>query len=127
MTISERRLWVCLRSDFEVKFRRQEPIGSFICDFVCYSRRLVVEVDGSQHLDNPRDVERDRYLRRCGFAVLRVASWDVMAELPVVLDQVAAALEERRNIHRRGVTTAGQDPFRRPTEGWPPPSPEGKE
>ena len=64
MTISERRLWVCLRSDFEVKFRRQEPIGSFICDFVCYSRRLVVEVDGSQHLDNPRDVERDRYLRR---------------------------------------------------------------
>jgi len=46
MTDSECRLWVCLRSDFDAKFRRQEPLGPYICDFVCYSHRVVVEVDG---------------------------------------------------------------------------------
>ena len=39
-----------LRSDFDQKFRRQEPIGPYIVDFVCYEHRLIVEVDGSQHL-----------------------------------------------------------------------------
>ncbi|MCJ7725947.1 MAG: DUF559 domain-containing protein, partial [Acidimicrobiia bacterium] len=101
LTESERRLWVCLRSDFDQKFRRQEPLGPYICDFVCYSRRLVVEVDGSQHTDDPRDVERDRYLRRLGFPVVRVFSWDVMAHLDQVLEEIGAAIDDRAPIHRR--------------------------
>ena len=101
MTESECRLWVCLRSDFDAKFRRQEPLGPYICDFVCYSHRLVVEVDGSQHLDDPNDVERDRYLRRIGFRVVRVSSSDVMAHLDDVLEHVASAIDDRRPIHER--------------------------
>jgi len=84
-----------------MKFRRQEPLGPYICDFVCYERRLVVEVDGSQHTDDPDDVVRDRFLRRIGFRVVRVSSYDVMADLPQVLEQVGAAIDGRRHIHRR--------------------------
>ena len=101
MTESECRLWVCLRSDFDAKFRRQEPLGPFICDFVCYSHRLVVEVDGSQHLDDPKDVVRDRYLRRIGFRVVRVSSTDVMAHLDDVLEHIASAIDDRPPIHEQ--------------------------
>jgi very-short-patch-repair endonuclease len=101
MTDSECRLWVCLRSDFDGKFRRQEPLGPYICDFVCSSHRLVVEVDGSQHLDDPRDVERDRYLRRVGFRVVRVSSSDVMAHLDDVLERIASVVDDRPSIHER--------------------------
>jgi len=100
MTESECRLWVCLRSDFDARFRRQEPLGPYICDFVCYPHRLVIEVDGSQHLDDPRDVVRDRYLRRIGFRVLRVSSSDVMACLDDVLEDIGAAIDDRPVIRR---------------------------
>ena len=99
MTEAECRLWVCLRSDFDAKFRRQEPLGPFICDFVCYAHRLVIEVDGSQHLEDPKDVVRDRYLRRIGFRVVRVSSSDVMSCLDDVLEDIGAAIDDRPSIH----------------------------
>ena len=71
LTETEARLWVVLRSDFDQKFRRQEPIGPYIVDFVCYEHRLIVEVDGSQHFESTRDVIRDAYLSGLGFRVLR--------------------------------------------------------
>jgi very-short-patch-repair endonuclease len=56
MTPEERRLWWYLRDRFpDVRWRRQEPIGPFIADFVCYAAQLVVEVDGSQHLASDCD------------------------------------------------------------------------
>jgi len=124
LTETERRLWVCLRSDFEAKFRRQEPLGPYICDFVCYSYRIVVEVDGSQHIDNPDDVIRDRYLRRIGFRVVRVSSSDVMADLDGVLEAIGAAIDDRTPIHRRSTDQSdgsAEDPFRhRRTRDLPP-------
>jgi very-short-patch-repair endonuclease len=100
MTEAELRLWTCLRHDVPHKFRRQEPLGPYVCDFVCYSHRLVVEVDGIQHLGNPKDQHRDRELRRMGFRVERVWNGDVMADLDGVHGQIAAALDDRRPIHR---------------------------
>ena len=53
LTETEALLWVVLRSDFDEKFRRQEPIGPYIVDFVCYEHRLIVEVDGCSTLRVP--------------------------------------------------------------------------
>jgi very-short-patch-repair endonuclease len=51
MTDAERRLWSCLRmKQVGARFRRQVPMGGYVVDFVCFEKRLIVEVDGGQHL-----------------------------------------------------------------------------
>jgi very-short-patch-repair endonuclease len=70
----EQQLWYHLRDSrfTEFKFRRQYPIGKYIVDFVCLQRRLIVELDGSQHSENvSHDQERDGWLKLQGFTVLR--------------------------------------------------------
>jgi very-short-patch-repair endonuclease len=67
------------------KFVRQEPIGPYYVDFICRERRLVVEVDGGQHADNPRDRHRDRDLAEWGYRILRVWNNDVLQKLEGVL------------------------------------------
>ena len=99
MTEPELRLWSCLRHDLPWKFRRQEPIGPYICDFVCYPKRLIVEVDGIQHLDDPADTTRDAYLNRLGFRVVRVWNGDVMIDLDAVLEEIATALDHQPDRH----------------------------
>src|SRR5579862_1933897 len=73
MTNAERKLWYALRDRrfARFKFRRQVPVGRFIADFVCFERRLVIEVDGGQHADSVRDRWRDRWFAANGFRVLR--------------------------------------------------------
>ena len=93
MTDEERRLWWYLKEAFPaVKWRRQEPLGRFIVDFVCYEYRLIVEVDGNQHAGSAYDRARDAWLRSQGFVVVRVWNDEVVQEMPVVLDTVSAAL-----------------------------------
>ncbi|MFL5075437.1 MAG: DUF559 domain-containing protein, partial [Microvirga sp.] len=53
------------------KFRRQEQLGRYIVDFVCFERKLIVELDGSQHAESAYDAERDAWLRSRDFVVLR--------------------------------------------------------
>src|SRR3954447_23754379 len=67
------------------KFVRQEPIGGYICDFVCREKRLVVEVDGGQHSESVRDEVRDRYLRAQGYRVMRFWNNDVLSNTEGVL------------------------------------------
>jgi hypothetical protein len=45
----------CVRREFGVRFRRQHPIGPYIVDFACVALKLAVELDGSQHFENPAD------------------------------------------------------------------------
>jgi len=101
MTEPEIRLWYVLRHDFTAKFHRQEPIGPYITGFCCHSRRVIVEVDGSQHAESASDIERDRYLNRMGFRVIRVWSGDVMTRLNDIVGHIEAVLQQRPNIHRR--------------------------
>jgi len=100
MTDEECRLWVCLQHDFPWKFRRQEPIGPYICDFVCYPKRLVVEVDGSQHGEGTADVARDAFLARLGFRVVRVWNDAVRFRLEEALNEIDGALSEQPDLHR---------------------------
>ncbi|HTM76829.1 MAG TPA: DUF559 domain-containing protein, partial [Devosia sp.] len=73
-TEAERVLWLLLRNRrlAAFKFRRQVPMGPYIADFLCFEARLIVEADGSQHLDSSRDIARDAELERRGFHLLRL-------------------------------------------------------
>ena len=88
-TDAERTLWSRLRnSQVEgVKFRRQQPVESYIVDFLSFSPKLVIELDGGQHLDNRQyDAKRDECLRINGFEVLRFWDHEVFTNLEGVLE-----------------------------------------
>jgi very-short-patch-repair endonuclease len=70
------------------KFKRQQPIGPYIVDFVCLSARVIVEVDGSQHVESKADAARDAWLRRQGFEVVRVCNNDVLLRTELVLQHL---------------------------------------
>ena len=77
------------------KFRRQAPIGSFIVDFVCYERRLIVEIDGPSHEDaerQMRDRERDVWLEAHEFRILRLPNELVIASTELAVARIRAAL-----------------------------------
>lgn len=95
MTPAELALWQELRArNVGVRFRRQEPIGPYIVDFVCLARKLIVEVDGDQHDRSDHDVRRDRYLERLGFRVIRFWNEDVAWHPDWVVRQIRLALED---------------------------------
>ncbi len=94
MTESESRLWRHLRAhrlDGQ-KFRRQQPIGPYVVDFVHFGARLIVEADGGQHNDAPHDKQRDDWLRQQGFTVLRFWNNEIMGNLESVLATIMDAV-----------------------------------
>ena len=90
MTDAERRLWGALRAQRFAgwKFRRQEPLGAYIADFICHDARLVIEIDGSQHAQSGRDVQRDLWFADQGYRVLRFWNNEVLAEFDAVLEKI---------------------------------------
>jgi very-short-patch-repair endonuclease len=76
------------------KFARQVPIGTYICDFVCREKQIVIEVDGGQHAESAADTVRDAYLIAEGYRVLRFWNNDVLGNLEGVLITIQAALRE---------------------------------
>jgi len=96
-TPAEARLWVYLRAHrfADVCVRRQHAIGPYIVDFCAPRRKLVVEVDGSQHLDQTEyDAERTAFLESKGYRVLRLWNSDVMNKVEEVIGVVLEELEE---------------------------------
>ena len=101
-TESERMLWSHLRRRqlLDVQFYRQKPIGNYIVDFYAPKARLVIEVDGSQHLEeihSENDVYRDECLASQGLKVLRFNNLQVLKECDAVLEVIHGTLEERLN------------------------------
>ena len=85
-TDAERKLWLILRSrQFEnSKFRRQEPIGKYIVDFVSLERELIIELDGGQHnqqSEMENDEVRTKWLEKKGFRVIRFWNNDVLQNI----------------------------------------------
>lgn len=90
-TDTERLLWKYLRAkQMEgYKFRRQEPIGSYIVDFVCQEKRIIIEVDGGQHsIERERDSERDNWLEGQGYKVLRFWNNEVLTNTEGILEVI---------------------------------------
>jgi very-short-patch-repair endonuclease len=94
-TGAERRLWAHLRDRrlLGAKFARQVPIGSYIVDFCCRERKLIVELDGGQHAIGANyDAERTAFLQALGYRVLRFWDNDTLANTDGVLQRIAEAL-----------------------------------
>ncbi len=93
-TDAERHLWYYLRAHrLGVKFKRQVPIGEYIVDFVCLEKRLIIELDGGQHMDNQiYDMKRTDWLMAHGFKVLRFWNHDIFQQTPSVLEVIMTAL-----------------------------------
>ena len=80
MTKEERRLWFDFLKQLPVTVNRQKVIDRYIVDFYCASRKLVIELDGSQHYENEgadADRERDHALNRLGITVVRYSNEEV--------------------------------------------------
>ncbi|THD81021.1 MAG: endonuclease domain-containing protein [Phenylobacterium sp.] len=91
MTPAEQTLWRELRK-LDAHIRRQAPIGSYVADFACHSRRLVIEVDGELHERLAevalRDRERSDWLRSQGYTVVRFTNREVEADVSAVVERV---------------------------------------
>jgi very-short-patch-repair endonuclease len=89
MTEAEKRIWYKVRSkQLGVKFRRQQLIGKYIVDFVCFEKKLVIEIDGGEHLQSSRDEIRDEWLQKNGYKVLRFWNNDVLKNTDGVIQTI---------------------------------------
>jgi very-short-patch-repair endonuclease len=95
-TDAEHRLWEHLRAGRlpKFKFRRQQPLGNFIVDFVCLEARLIVELDGGQHNESASDIARDAWLASQGFVVLRFWNNEVFENLAGVVERILVQLQQ---------------------------------
>ncbi|MBW5435623.1 endonuclease domain-containing protein [Bradyrhizobium canariense] len=96
MTRAETLLWRYLKANRMdgVGIRRQTPIGNYIADFVCFSSKLIIEVDGESHDSEERqkaDQQRDAFFAAEGFQVLRFTNEQVMTNLEGVVEAIRQA------------------------------------
>jgi len=95
-TPAERKLWSKIRNDqLGVTFRRQHAVGNYIPDFCSPKAKLIIELDGSQHLEQEEyDEERTKYLESLGYKVIRFWNNDVMNNLDSVILAIIYAMED---------------------------------
>jgi very-short-patch-repair endonuclease len=96
MTRAETLLWRHLKANRMdgIGFRRQTPIGNYIADFVCFSSKLIIELDGESHDFEERqksDQRRDAFFVAEGFQVLRFTNEQVMSSLEGVVEAIRQA------------------------------------
>ena len=112
MTDAERQLWARLRRK-QInghRFRRQVPIGPYFADFACFSARLVVEVDGTQHdLESAYEQARTARLERDGFHVLRYWNEDVLKATDEVVEDIWRHLAARCAPHPNPPPQGGRE------------------
>jgi very-short-patch-repair endonuclease len=95
LTPAEQKLWAYLRGNKlnGVSFRRQHALGPYIVDFCAIKAKLIIELDGSQHLEQEEcDRERTDYLESHGYKVIRFWNNDVMNDIQGVLRVIDSTL-----------------------------------
>jgi very-short-patch-repair endonuclease len=99
-TVAERKLWARLRNDqLGVTFRRQHAIGKYIPDFCSPKAKLIIELDGSQHLEQEEyDDERTKYLESQGYKVIRFWNNQIMNEIDNVILAILHAMEHEGKV-----------------------------
>ncbi len=90
MTEEERILWSTLKKYFpQYKFRKQAGIGKFIADFYCTEKKLIIELDGAQHLENAEyDSQREDFMNSLGLTTIRFWNEDIRKNLNGVLMEI---------------------------------------
>jgi len=97
MTLPEVLLWQALKTA-DVSIRKQHPCGPFVVDFYCPAARLVIEIEGIVHDmgETPeQDEERFAWLRRQGYAVLRMPASEVLKDVTGTAEAIVAACRGR--------------------------------
>jgi very-short-patch-repair endonuclease len=94
LTPAEKKLWMYLKDEkLGARFRRQYALGPYIPDFCSPKARLIIELDGSQHVDQAAyDTERTAFFESKGYRVLRFWNHDVMNNIEAVLRVIEHAL-----------------------------------
>ena len=92
-TPMEIKIWNRLRSRrlMGLKFRRQCPLGSYIVDFVCIEKKLIIEIDGGQHNEEKQeeyDKRRTNFLNDLGYDVLRFWNNEVLLQFDAVMEKI---------------------------------------
>lgn len=101
-TSAEKILWEYLRTKKleGYKFKRQQAIDRFIADFICFEKRLIIELDGGIHLSlKDRDRERDHYLSESGFRIIRFPNEEIEQNIQGVLNKIREELNRESNIN----------------------------
>jgi very-short-patch-repair endonuclease len=91
MTEEEDRLWYNFLKDLPFQFYRQKIIENFIVDFYCPTKKIVIEIDGSQHYEDDgkeSDIKRDERLSQIGIKVLRYSNLDVLKNFKNVCEDI---------------------------------------
>ncbi|HUC88883.1 MAG TPA: DUF559 domain-containing protein [Candidatus Paceibacterota bacterium] len=90
LTPQEFKLWFYLKNEnLVIKFRRQQGIGPYIVDFYCKEKNLVIEIDGSQHLEAKEyDIERENYMKSLGIKTLRFWNNEIDKNIESVLMKI---------------------------------------
>lgn len=99
MTSAEVKLWAKLRAhQLNIHFRNQHAIGKYVVDFCAPRKKLIIELDGSQHLEQEEyDQERTHYLESQGYTVLRFWNNQVMSNIESVILAITQALEDQND------------------------------
>ena len=93
-TKEEMLLWYRFLRKSPVRFHRQYVIGNYIVDFYCHKAKLVVELDGSQHFENPiGDIQRDACLKAQGLTVLRIPNNAIWENFSGVCEEILRRIE----------------------------------
>ncbi|MDO4229152.1 MAG: leucine--tRNA ligase [Capnocytophaga sp.] len=104
-TQAESILWEQINAKkLDAKFRRQHLIDDFIVDFVCLSKRLVIEIDGGYHNDNQQkeyDEERTKILNEKGFEVIRFTNEEVIGDIDNVLHKISEILANKVDVRQQ--------------------------
>lgn len=92
----ERILWMHLKSGrfLGLKFKRQLVIGPYMYDFSCFEKKLIIELDGSQHLTKEisiKDKEKEAFVKKLGYRVIRIYNNDIQNNLEAVLESIRIA------------------------------------
>jgi len=96
-TPAESKLWSYLRGNKlnGVNFRRQHAIGNYIADFVSIKRKLIIELDGSQHLEQAEyDIVRSQYFASLGYKVIRFWNNQIINDIEGVIQTIQHALDK---------------------------------
>ncbi len=97
-TSEERKLWYVYLRKYPFKIRRQHPIGKQIVDFFCKEAKLIIEIDGIQHLIDKNikyDDKRTLYLEKLGYRVVRFGNPDVNKKFDDVCFYIDLIIKER--------------------------------
>jgi very-short-patch-repair endonuclease len=98
-TPAERKIWSRIRDDqLGVTFRRQHAVGNYVPDFCSPKAKLIIELDGSQHLEQEEyDEDRTKFLESLGYKVIRFWNIDVMKNIDSVILAIIHAMEDENN------------------------------